>query len=397
MKVNLPKTYSQNDPQWKNTTLGTSGTIGDYGCLLTDIAMVSTYFGHNETPITINDKLKQNGGFVNGNLYVWGGLTTIYSDIQYQGQVQTPDPLTKSQMDSIRSTIDRGFPVILQIDTIPATSQLDEHWILAIDYDGDDFIVQDPWDGATKRITSWGVAPQQLIYAYAYYSGTPAPAISNPPGNSETGVNVDPDTFQQLVTKASQWDTLSAYLHINNTDASGGQTAVSDVTQIRGELANTQQDRDAVQANYSRLQNTYGSLQMQYNTLQNQYNVLQQDYASLQQSGGSSSEAQRTIKELQTKILDLQNRLSGQPVPENASTKPFWESKKIIVTTLSTLASSALIVFQTANIHANDDWQTSAVKVLSAAAAALGISGVAGQYVKVQGAIDKSAVEAKNP
>ena len=187
MKINLPKIYSQNDERWKNKTLGTKGTIGAYGCLLTDIAMLCVYFGKNETPDTLNEKLKANGGFVNGNIYVWGALTKIFPDITYQGQVLTPDPLTKTQMDFIRARIDEGYPVVLQIDTIPSTSQLDEHWILAVDYDGDDFIIVDPWDGAVKRITSWGVQPQKLIYAYAWYKGTPA----KPTGDYYLGIDLN--------------------------------------------------------------------------------------------------------------------------------------------------------------------------------------------------------------
>ena len=187
MKINLPKIYSQNDERWKNKTLGTKGTIGAYGCLLTDIAMLCVYFGKNETPDTLNEKLKANGGFVNGNLYVWGALTKIFPDITYQGQVLTPDPLTKTQMDFIRARINEGYPVVLQIDAIPSTSQLDEHWILAVDYDGDDFIVVDPWDGAVKRITSWGVQPQKLIYAYAWYKGTPA----KPTGDYYLGIDLN--------------------------------------------------------------------------------------------------------------------------------------------------------------------------------------------------------------
>jgi len=171
MTIQLPKKYSQNDPSWKNKTLGTKGTIGAYGCLITDVAMMLCLYGHDETPATLNDKLKANGGYANGNLFVWGAINNMYKDVAYGGQVQTFDPLTKSQMDFIKGKIDKGYPVILLIDTIPSTSQLDEHWILAIDYEGDDFMVQDPWDGATKRITSWGIRPQDLIYAYAYYTG----------------------------------------------------------------------------------------------------------------------------------------------------------------------------------------------------------------------------------
>lgn len=204
MKINLPITFSQNDPLWKGTTLGTKGTIGAYGCLMTDAAMVACYFGSNETPLTLNQKLLNNGGYLNGNLFVWTAFATIFG-LKYSTQFSNSNNLTKTNMDQIRGAIDKGFPVFLQIDTIPSTSDLDEHWILAIDYDGDDFIIQDPWDGATKRITSWGVIPQKLIYAWCWYEG-------NITANASTGGCLlentadNQKTFQKLVHNSDQWD-----------------------------------------------------------------------------------------------------------------------------------------------------------------------------------------------
>lgn len=176
MKVNLPQKFSQNDPRWKDSQLGFQGTIGNFGCTMNCATMTACYYGHNETPLTANEKLKANGGYSNGsqigagNLLVWGAVASIWK-LKFSGKFGNSDLLTKANMDQIRGALDKGFPVFLQIDTVPQTSQKDEHWILAIDYDGDDFIVQDPWDGATKRITSWGVVPQKLIYEWCWYEG----------------------------------------------------------------------------------------------------------------------------------------------------------------------------------------------------------------------------------
>ena len=60
--------------------------------------MVCTYFGHEETPATLNDHLINNNGFANGNLFVWGAISNIYKDITYQGQTETPDALSNAQM-----------------------------------------------------------------------------------------------------------------------------------------------------------------------------------------------------------------------------------------------------------------------------------------------------------
>lgn len=422
MKIQLPKTYSQNDSQWRFKTLGSKGTIGDYGCLLTCVAMVCTYFGHEETPSTLNDKLKNNGGFANGNLFVWGAITNIYRDIMYQGQVQTPDALTLAQMQKIKDTLDKGYPVIMQIDTVPATTSFDEHWILAIGYDGDDFIVQDPWDGATKRITSWGVVPQKLIYAFAYYVGTPTVTIISTPQPSTPSVSgntipVDSATFQKLVGKATQWDTVAAALSIDNQDATGGQKAVESVQKLQFQMATASQGKEALNQMISQLQSAnnmlqsqagslqtqYSTLQQQYGSLQSQYTTLNQQYMLLQQNSGDSSgviallqkqneEAKETIKSLQEKVVKLES--DPKTVSTNASTKPFWESKKVIVTGISGLMSLGLIIFQGAQITPADNWETVASKLVTAAIGALGISTVASQYVKVQGAID-AVVEGK--
>lgn len=210
MRINLPKVFSQNDPAWKGKTLGTKGTIGAYGCLMTDIAMICAYYGKPENPDSLNEKLKTSGGYASGNLYVWAALTTIYPDIKYGGQWQTPDALTAYQMSFIREKINAGYPVLFQIDTIPSTSGLDEHWVLAVDYEGDDFMVADPWDGVIKRITSWGVQPQKLIYAYAYYTGNPVQAIET--------ITVAKTDYEKIVRNAQIKVELAKYLDIVNGD-----------------------------------------------------------------------------------------------------------------------------------------------------------------------------------
>ncbi|HOX40791.1 MAG TPA: C39 family peptidase [bacterium] len=49
--------YSQRDPQWSGTYLAPSRlTIGEVGCLVTSFAMVSTYYGYNNTPADIENK-----------------------------------------------------------------------------------------------------------------------------------------------------------------------------------------------------------------------------------------------------------------------------------------------------------------------------------------------------
>lgn len=162
MKILLPKVYSQVGNQ---TPIGNS-TIDKIGCLTVDVAMAATYFGHPIDPSTLATKVTYQG-----NLWIWQQLTNLFPDIIYQGQVQTPLELTTDQMNQIKAIIDQGYPVFLQIDVLPSTSPLDEHWVLAIGYNGDDFIIANPLGGNVHNITDYGVQPQLLIWAWAWYKG----------------------------------------------------------------------------------------------------------------------------------------------------------------------------------------------------------------------------------
>jgi len=210
MEIDLKKVFSQNDSRWKNDILGENGTIGGIGCLMTSVTMMLNWYGHSETPKTLNQKLIDSGGYL-GNLFIWGVIPILFSDVMWGGLVNTIDPLTKTQMDFIRAKIDEGIPVILQIDTIPATSKLDEHWVLAVDYDGDDFMVADPWDGVVKRITSWGAKPQEVIYAYAYYKGKPA-------ATTEKTITIPVKERDWLVGGATVRKQVAEYLEIADAD-----------------------------------------------------------------------------------------------------------------------------------------------------------------------------------
>ncbi len=234
MKVNLPQKFSQNDPRWKNATLGTLGTIGAYGCLENDATMVADYYGANETPLTLNDKMKANGGYSGGNLFVWGVFAKLFG-LKYSGQFQSSALLTKAHMDQIRSALDKGFPVFLQIDTVPSTSSLDEHWILAVDYEGDDFLIQDPWDGATKRITSWGVAPQKLIYAWCWYEGKVPSATSN-----DVVMEIKASERDFLVSRSTVAKEIGEFLGVSDPDHAPSEASINVVKGIKSRVTDVE-------------------------------------------------------------------------------------------------------------------------------------------------------------
>lgn len=160
MKVNLPKLYTQ---VGNSTPIGNS-TINAIGCLTVDAAMAATYFGHSIDPTTLARSVTYQG-----NLWIWSELTRLFPDIIYKGQVFTPSLLTDAQMNQIKGLIDKGYPVFLQIQT----PSIPEHWMLAVDYNGDDFLCADPLKNppVIHPITDYGISPRTVIYAYAWYEG----------------------------------------------------------------------------------------------------------------------------------------------------------------------------------------------------------------------------------
>jgi hypothetical protein len=58
--------------------LGTSAnTICKAGCAMSSVAMGLSGAGHNYNPSTLNSWLKSNGGYVSGDLIVWGSVSKI--------------------------------------------------------------------------------------------------------------------------------------------------------------------------------------------------------------------------------------------------------------------------------------------------------------------------------
>ena len=143
----------QNDEKWKNTKLGNSSeTIGSWGCLLTSVTMLLNGIGYNETPDTVNEKMKKAGGFQGALFmpsvvpYIWGNC--VYRDMQ-------PCESSARPIAQIDAAVAAGKPVILQVDwSKQAGTQT--HFVLVKEKKGNDYILYDPYkysgDGPTKEV-----------------------------------------------------------------------------------------------------------------------------------------------------------------------------------------------------------------------------------------------------
>ena len=139
----------QNDEKWKNVKLGNSSeTIGSWGCLLTSVTMMLNGIGHNETPETVNDKMKRNGGFDRA-LFIPSVVPMVWSGLSYRGFYTAP-------IHQIDAEVAAGKPVILQVDWNPKEQGVQTHYMLVKEKKGNDYVIYDPYkyggDGPNKEV-----------------------------------------------------------------------------------------------------------------------------------------------------------------------------------------------------------------------------------------------------
>ena len=170
MTINLPMVFSQRDPRWKDRSLGFGAiNIEAGGCIICALATLCRYFGKKTDPDQLNEDLKKVGGF-QGALYRWGHLNKVYSDIKLEKQVKTPDPLTEGHFKEIDKDLEGGYPILLEVDSVPATAKVDQHFVLLIGKEGNSYKVVDPWTGKIEPLSKFGVA-KITIQRYILYRG----------------------------------------------------------------------------------------------------------------------------------------------------------------------------------------------------------------------------------
>ena len=154
--------FSQKDSRWASDKLGTSAvTIGGYGCLITAASMVCSFYGKDTDPKRMNQALIGVGGYVSGNLLKYNAITSIYPDLAVDWTMYIANPTG----DNIAAVLKRGIPVIVQVDYNPATSALDQHWVVVIGRDEHGLIIADPIDGQIIYLSRYaGKAFRMVVY-----------------------------------------------------------------------------------------------------------------------------------------------------------------------------------------------------------------------------------------
>lgn len=139
--------YKQCDSKWGSEQLGTSSnTICKAGCLMSSVSMALAGIGKGYNPGTLNTWLKHNGGYVSGDLFVWGAVSHL--GLSYVGKVSN---------SNIASNLAANHIVILNVHN-------GGHWVLATSMSGSTIHVNDPGYSTTSYTLSEIVANNSGLY-----------------------------------------------------------------------------------------------------------------------------------------------------------------------------------------------------------------------------------------
>lgn len=136
---------SQRDKRWATATIGkTALTVGRWGCTLTSLSMLSSFYGCFKTPAELAKTL---GLFTPGGLLIWGMVEKVFGGkIKFVYRYGQGDKVVRNDK-AIRDSI-LGSPktsVILEVAN-------HSHWVVAVGVYGNDYMCVDPIDGQKKLV-----------------------------------------------------------------------------------------------------------------------------------------------------------------------------------------------------------------------------------------------------
>lgn len=151
--VAITQYYIQNDPKWKDDTIGnTSRRMERYGCLISSVSTAISNLGIPITPKEFNNKLTQNNGFQGADL-IWYKINESIPEVSYR----------YSRIFSSR-TIEKDLEIgLLPIINVKYYKTGITHWVLIVGAKDGEFLICDPLDDgfSIKKLSEHG-----NVYAY---------------------------------------------------------------------------------------------------------------------------------------------------------------------------------------------------------------------------------------
>jgi len=103
--------------------------------------MMLNGIGYNETPLTVNEKMKNAGGF-QGAFFIPSVLPYVWPNCAYRDM--QPCEAFPAPVDQIDAAVAQGKPVILQVDWNKQAG-IQTHFVLVKERKGDDYSLYDPY------------------------------------------------------------------------------------------------------------------------------------------------------------------------------------------------------------------------------------------------------------
>jgi regulator of replication initiation timing len=299
--------YSQRDPLWANDSLG-STRIGTHGCLVTALAQLLLINGYQETPKTVNQKLKSVNGFSgpNNNLLIWGAIEKVFNAKGYW----TTQPFNNGV---VLNTIEKYGGCLVRVDgsRIGAT----QHWVL---YIGKGEMI-DPWTGV-KKATSYYPATGYSVIEVERKEEDMSFLETDIPSDVEERFKLKEvdryDKYWSYSELITDWVKLVGEYNYEKTEkekykkeARESRTIIKsqaeEIQKLKKEVESLCKDKNSLELENQQLKVLYGEISIERDSLI----TIRDDYSK------SLNKCLETKKDLEDKLLTL-NPLGDYPIKD---------------------------------------------------------------------------------
>lgn len=187
------KTFSQNDPLWRDLNLKgtsdlTSDKIGAAGCALTSAAMMLNYFKVNTDPNELNACMGTDASALNWN---WSKPAQNCSDGLVSGAQRD-----YFSWDGLNQSLSQGQPAVVGL----LGGQTGVHFVVVVggsDSLASTYRVNDPWDGTNYKSLAWFISRGYQLQWLISFTGANPPVCKT---RVTTVADTDPNFKLQLTS-----------------------------------------------------------------------------------------------------------------------------------------------------------------------------------------------------
>lgn len=134
--------FSQRDPKWANDVMAGGGKLKDFGCTVTCLSSISTYYGLTQTPKTIN---KTDIYYRKTNLVDWVKAVKVLQAKSYKRVRSYNNTEVAFNVYILRR------PVLVEVDAGPIGNPGGRHWVVFLG----DRKAYDPFRGVVTNTSVW--------------------------------------------------------------------------------------------------------------------------------------------------------------------------------------------------------------------------------------------------